>query len=72
MKFRLIINVIGTGALFGIWMKSYDAALFMVVLLGFILSAIDYFKEPKWVICGLIFDLVLGIGNGARMAWLGK
>lgn len=47
MKFRLIINVICTGALFGIWMKSYDAALFMIVLLGFVLSAIDYFKESK-------------------------
>lgn len=45
MKFRLAMNIIGTSALFGYWQSNWNAAAFMALLLGFILSAIEYAKE---------------------------
>lgn len=47
MTFRLFVNCAIAAYFFGMWQNSYNAGCFMLVLLGFILSAIDYFKENK-------------------------
>lgn len=47
MKFRLGVNCLIAAYLFGMWQNSYQAGCFMFVLLGFILSAIDYAKEKS-------------------------
>ena len=44
MKFRLLVNSIAVAGLFGQWQGSLNAALFMFVLCGFVLSCIDYAK----------------------------
>ena len=47
MKFRLFVNSLAGGALFGLWQQNYTAGCFMFVAMGFVLSCIDYFKASK-------------------------
>jgi hypothetical protein len=47
MKLRLFVNSGITSLFFGQWQHSLEAGCFMMVLLGFVLSAIDYFKGEK-------------------------
>jgi hypothetical protein len=43
MKLQLTINALATAVTFGVWQESVIAGAFVFVLLGFMLSAIDYF-----------------------------
>ncbi len=47
MLFRLFINAALTGYVFGLWQQSIQAGIFMFILLGFIMSVVDYLKEDK-------------------------
>lgn len=42
MKFRLFSNAAVASFLFGMWQKNIEAGCFMMVLLGFVLSVVDY------------------------------
>jgi hypothetical protein len=43
MKIQLTINALATAVTFGVWQESVIAGAFVFVLLGFVLSVIDYF-----------------------------
>ncbi len=47
MRFKLFVNAAITGYMFGLWQQSVQAGCFMFILLGFILSVVDYVKENK-------------------------
>ena len=47
MQFRLIVNSIVLGVLFGFWQHSTEAGCFMMSLCGFVLYCIDYFKQKE-------------------------
>lgn len=42
IRIRLIINSLATAIAFGLWVNSLPAGVFVFLLLGFTLSAIDY------------------------------
>ncbi len=45
MKIQLAINALATAGVFGIWQNDALAGAFIFVLLGFILSTVDYIKQ---------------------------
>jgi hypothetical protein len=42
MKLQLTINALATAATFGMWQNDVLAGVFIFVLLGFVLSTVDY------------------------------
>ena len=43
MRIQLTINALATAATFGMWQNDVLAGAFIFVLLGFVLSTVDYF-----------------------------
>lgn len=47
MKIRLFMYCLVTSALFAMWQDSVTAGCFVMALMGFVLSAIDYCKSDS-------------------------
>lgn len=47
MRFQLFINASATGVFFGVWQQSFWAGGALFLLLGFVLSAIDYAQQHR-------------------------
>jgi hypothetical protein len=42
MKLQLFTNALATAVMFGLWHENLQAGLFMFLILGFVLSTVDY------------------------------